>query len=48
MTDERKKLAYDESIRALGLQSVVLDDLRARTGILLTDINVDRGSTTTP
>ena len=36
MADERKKLAYDESIRALDLQSVVLDDLRARTGILLT------------
>lgn len=34
--DERKKLAYDESIRALSLQSVVLDDLRGRTGILLT------------
>jgi hypothetical protein len=34
--DERKKLAYDESIRALDLQSVVLDDLRTRTGILLT------------
>ena len=34
--DERKKLAYDESIRALSLQGVVLDDLRGRTGILLT------------
>ena len=36
MTDERKKFAYDESIRSLSLQSVVLDDLRSRTGILLT------------
>jgi hypothetical protein len=34
--DGRKRLAYEESIRALTLQSSVLDDLRARTGILLT------------
>jgi hypothetical protein len=33
--DPRKKLAYEESIRALQLQSGALDDLRARTGILL-------------
>jgi hypothetical protein len=34
--DVRKKLAFDESVRALTHQSNVLDDLRARTGILLT------------
>jgi hypothetical protein len=33
--DPRKRLAFDESVRALNLQSSVLDDLRARTGILL-------------
>ena len=34
--DPRKRLAFEESIRALTLQSAVLDDLRSRTGILLT------------
>jgi hypothetical protein len=34
-SDPRKKLAYDESVRALQLQSSVLDELRSRTGILL-------------
>ena len=33
--DPRKKLAYDESVRALQHQSSTLDDLRSRTGILL-------------
>lgn len=34
--DPRKKLAYEESIRSLEQQSSSLDDLRSRTGILLT------------
>lgn len=34
--DPRKRLAFEESIRALTHQSGVLDDLRSRTGILLT------------
>jgi len=38
--DQRKRLAFDESVRALTLQSSVLDDLRARTGILLTAISL--------
>src|SRR5262249_53369597 len=38
--DPRKKLAYDESIRSLTLQSSVLDDLRSRTGILLTAVSL--------
>ena len=38
--DPRKKLAYDESIRALNLQSSALDDLRSRTGILLTAVSL--------
>jgi hypothetical protein len=38
--DQRKRLAYEESVRALTLQSSVLDDLRSRTGILLTAISL--------
>jgi hypothetical protein len=38
--DPRKKLAYDESVRSLQLQSGVLDDLRGRTGILLTALSL--------
>jgi hypothetical protein len=39
-SDPRKKLAFDESIRSLTLQSSVLDDLRSRTGILLTAVSL--------
>ena len=38
--DPRKKLAYDESVRALELQSSALDDLRSRTGILLAALSL--------
>lgn len=33
--DPRKQLAYEESVRSLQLQSASLDDIRARTGILV-------------
>jgi hypothetical protein len=33
--DPRKRLAYEESVRSLQLQSSSLDDLRSRTGILV-------------
>jgi hypothetical protein len=35
LEDSRKRLAFEESVRALAHQSGVLDDLRSRTGILL-------------
>jgi len=38
--DPRKRLAFDQSVRALNLQSSVLDDLRSRTGILLTALSL--------
>lgn len=38
--DQRKRLAFDESVRALTLQSSSLDDLRGRTGILLTALSL--------
>jgi drug/metabolite transporter (DMT)-like permease len=41
--DPRKKLAYDESIRALQQQSSVLDDLRTRTGIVLAALSITAG-----
>jgi hypothetical protein len=34
--DKRKQLAFEESLRALDMQSEELNDLRGRTGILLT------------
>jgi hypothetical protein len=40
VSDPRKKFAYDESVRALNLQSSALDDLRARTGILLAAVSL--------
>jgi hypothetical protein len=33
--DARVKLAYDESIRGLNLQSTAVDELRSRTGVLI-------------
>jgi hypothetical protein len=38
--DPRRKLAYEESVRALQTQSGALDDLRSRTGILLTALSL--------
>jgi hypothetical protein len=38
--DPRKKLAYEESIRALEQQSSVLDELRSRTGVLLAALSL--------
>jgi hypothetical protein len=38
--DPRKKLAFDESVRALEQQSSALDNLRGRTGVLLTAISL--------
>jgi hypothetical protein len=38
--DPRKKLAYEVSIRALEQQSSVLDELRARTGVLLAALSL--------
>jgi hypothetical protein len=38
--DARRKLAYEESVRALEIQSSSLDDLRSRTGILLTALSL--------
>jgi hypothetical protein len=33
--DHRVKLAYDESIRGLNMQSTAVDELRSRTGVLI-------------
>jgi hypothetical protein len=33
--DPRVKLAYDESVRGLDMQSAALDELRNRTGLLI-------------
>jgi hypothetical protein len=33
--DARVKLAYDESIRGLNMQSTAVDELRSRTGVLI-------------
>jgi hypothetical protein len=38
--DARVKLAYDESTRALDMQSSTIDELRSRTGVLLATITV--------
>lgn len=38
--DPRLDLAYDESVRALALQSSVLDELRNRAGVLLSAASV--------
>jgi hypothetical protein len=38
--DPRLKLVYEESVRALGQQAVVLDELRTRTGVLLAAASV--------
>lgn len=38
--DPRIKIAYEESVRGLTLQSSVLDEIRARTGVLLAAASV--------
>ncbi len=38
--DPRLRLAYEESVRALSVQSRVLDELRSRTGVVLSAASV--------